>query len=236
DAEGVPRGRGVSGAVPDHRLQPLHRAWIRPPAWHGPAEGRRAVRPLAAVPVQPHAPRRGEEPHAARLEGAEPPAPAVRVQRDPLHDAGPQRSAGRASAPRSGAGRRARPLADVRAPGRDACQRHRPRRRVMTDLSTTYLGLALRNPLVASAGPLCESVDNIRRMEDAGAAAVVLPSLFEEQITVESHELDRYLSDGTESFAESLTYFPDLGRYNIGPDAYLEHVRRAKATVDIPII
>jgi dihydroorotate dehydrogenase (fumarate) len=106
----------------------------------------------------------------------------------------------------------------------------------MPDLSTTYLGLTLRSPLVASAGPLCESVDNIRRMEDAGAGAVVLHSLFEEQITLESRELDRYLSDGTDSFAESLTYFPDMQRYNLGPDGYLEHIRRAKAAVDIPVI
>jgi dihydroorotate dehydrogenase (fumarate) len=106
----------------------------------------------------------------------------------------------------------------------------------MPDLSTTYLGLPLRSPLVASASPLCEDVGNIRRMEDAGAAAVVLHSLFEEQITLESHHLDRYLSHGTETFAESLTYLPDMARYRLGPDGYLEHVRRAKAAVDIPVI
>jgi dihydroorotate dehydrogenase (fumarate) len=104
------------------------------------------------------------------------------------------------------------------------------------DLSTSYLGLTLGSPLVASASPLCEELDNLRRMEDAGAAAVVLHSLFEEQITLESHSLDRYLSQGAESFAESLTYFPDLTSYNLGPDGYLEHVRRAKAAVDIPVI
>jgi dihydroorotate dehydrogenase (fumarate) len=106
----------------------------------------------------------------------------------------------------------------------------------MTDLTTTYLGLALGNPLVASASPLCEDIDNIRRMEDAGAAAVVLHSLFEEQITFESQHLDRYLSQGTESFAESLTYFPNVGEYRLGPDEYLDHVSRAKAAVKIPII
>ena len=105
----------------------------------------------------------------------------------------------------------------------------------MIDLSTSYLGLTLANPLVASAGPLCESLDEIRRMEDAGAAAVVLPSLFEEQITVEGSHLDRYLSRGTESHAEAVNYFPDLS-VRIGPDAYLEHVRRAKAAVAIPVI
>jgi dihydroorotate dehydrogenase (fumarate) len=106
----------------------------------------------------------------------------------------------------------------------------------MVDLSTRYLGLRLVNPLVASASPLCESVDNIRAMEDAGAAAVVLHSLFEEQIDVESTHLDRYLSHGSESYAEALDYFPDLTGYNLGPDGYLEHVRRAKEAVGIPII
>jgi dihydroorotate dehydrogenase (fumarate) len=106
----------------------------------------------------------------------------------------------------------------------------------MTDLSTTYLGLTLKNPLVVSASPLCEEIDNLRRMEDAGAAAIVLHSLFEEQITLESQELDRSLSAGTESFAESLTYFPDVTSYNLGPEGYLEHIRKAKAAVSIPII
>jgi len=106
----------------------------------------------------------------------------------------------------------------------------------MIDLATSYLGLSLPNPLVASAGPLCESLDNIRRLEDAGAAAVVLHSLFEEQITVEGSHLDAYLSHGAESYSEAVTYFPDMQSYKIGPDAYLEHIRRAKAAVRIPII
>jgi dihydroorotate dehydrogenase (fumarate) len=106
----------------------------------------------------------------------------------------------------------------------------------MTDLSTTYLGLNLKSPLVASSSPLCEDVDNIRRMEEAGAAAVVLHSLFEEQIDFESRHLDRFLSQGTESFAESLSYFPALANYKLGPDEYLEHLRRVKAAVHIPVI
>ena len=103
-------------------------------------------------------------------------------------------------------------------------------------LSTSYLGLSLKNPLVVSAGPLCEGIGNIRRMEDAGAAAVVLHSLFEEQINRDSHELDRYITHGAESFAEAVSYFPDMTDYNLGPDGYLEHLRRAKAAVGIPII
>jgi dihydroorotate dehydrogenase (fumarate) len=106
----------------------------------------------------------------------------------------------------------------------------------MTDLSTSYLGLSLKNPLVVSPSPLCQELGNIRQMEDAGASAVVLHSLFEEQLSLESEGLDHFLAQGTESFAESLSYFPDMGRYNLGPDAYLEHIRKAKAAVKIPII
>jgi len=106
----------------------------------------------------------------------------------------------------------------------------------MIDLSTTYLGINLKNPLVVSASPLAEELANIRRMEDSGAAAIILPSLFEEQISIESSALDHFLQQGTESFAESLTYFPDLTGYNLGPEGYCEHVRRAKAAVDVPII
>jgi dihydroorotate dehydrogenase (fumarate) len=104
------------------------------------------------------------------------------------------------------------------------------------DLSTTYLGLALKNPLVPSASPLSRSIDHIRRMEDEGAAAVVMYSLFEEQITHESRQLHHYLDYSAESFAEALTYFPDLDHYNIGPDEYMNLVSRAKQAVNIPVI
>jgi dihydroorotate dehydrogenase (fumarate) len=104
------------------------------------------------------------------------------------------------------------------------------------DLSTTYLGLKLRTPLVPSASPLSEDVDTIRALEDAGASAVVLHSLFEEQLTLERHELFHYLSQGTHSFAESLTYFPEPEFFRVGPEDYLDHIRKAKEAVDIPII
>src|SRR5262245_51213231 len=104
------------------------------------------------------------------------------------------------------------------------------------DLTTTYLGLELKNPLVASASPLSKKLDLVRRLEDAGAAAMVLYSLFEEQITHESRELDHYLSRGAEHYAEALNYFPDLERYNIGPEPYLEHLHRIKQAVGIPVI
>ncbi len=106
----------------------------------------------------------------------------------------------------------------------------------MIDLSTTYLGLQLRNPIVPSSSPLMQKVDNIKRMEDAGAAAVVLHSLFEEQITRESYALDHYLNLGAESHAEAMSYFPDLQSYNIGPNGYLEYIRKVKEAVAIPVI
>jgi len=106
----------------------------------------------------------------------------------------------------------------------------------MLDLTTTYLGLHLKNPLVASASPLSRKIDSARRLEDAGAAAIVMYSLFEEQITHDSHELNHYLERGTHAFAESLSYFPDLEHYNLGPEPYLEHLHSLKQAVDIPVI
>jgi len=105
------------------------------------------------------------------------------------------------------------------------------------DLSTTYLGLKLRTPLVPSAaGPLTEDIGNIKLMEDSGAAAVVLYSLFEEQLRLERYELHHHLTQGTESFPEALTYFPEPAEFHVGPEQYLKHIARAKAAVDIPII
>jgi dihydroorotate dehydrogenase (fumarate) len=104
------------------------------------------------------------------------------------------------------------------------------------DLSTRYLRLKLKNPLVASSSPLCEDVGNIRRLEDAGAAAVVLHSLFEEQIALESEELDRAISAAEERGPEALSHFPDMTGYNLGPDGYLNHIRKCKEAVRIPII
>src|ERR1035438_3186181 len=106
----------------------------------------------------------------------------------------------------------------------------------MIDFSTKYLGLALNGPIVVSSTPLSESIDNVRRMEDAGASAIVLTSLFEEQLELESKALDEDLSRGTESFAESLGYLPDLNDYRMTHEGYLEHLRRAKEAVKIPIL
>jgi dihydroorotate dehydrogenase (fumarate) len=106
----------------------------------------------------------------------------------------------------------------------------------MVDLTTKYMGLTLKNPLVPSASPLSSSVDNIKRMEDAGAAAVVLHSLFEEQIEFNAEALAHFLERGTESYAEALTYFPPFEEYRREPDEYVELIREAKEAVDIPII
>jgi dihydroorotate dehydrogenase (fumarate) len=106
----------------------------------------------------------------------------------------------------------------------------------MIDLTTNYLGMKLKHPVVPSASPLSDSLDKIKRLEDAGASAIVMYSLFEEQIVGESHLLDHYLSYGAESFAEALDYFPEMDSYNVGPHAYLDLIRRAKESVQIPII
>jgi dihydroorotate dehydrogenase (fumarate) len=106
----------------------------------------------------------------------------------------------------------------------------------MTDLSTTYLGLPLRGPLVASAGPITGDFNGLLRLQAAGAAAVVLPSLFEEQITHESLDIHAMLESSAERFAEALTFFPDLDEYNAGPRTYLEYLTEAKLALEIPVI
>ena len=104
------------------------------------------------------------------------------------------------------------------------------------NLTTNYLGMLLKNPLVASSSPLSHTVDSIRRLEDAGLAAVVMYSLFEEQIGFDSYYIDYHLTQGSDSYAESISYFPDMQSYNVGPDQYVDLIRRAKEAVDIPII
>ncbi len=104
------------------------------------------------------------------------------------------------------------------------------------NLTTSYLGMLLKNPIVASSSPLSHNVDSIRRLEDAGAAAVVMYSLFEEQITFDSYYIDYHLTQGTDSYAESISYFPDMQSYNVGPDEYIDLIRRAREAVNIPII
>src|SRR5690606_22838171 len=105
----------------------------------------------------------------------------------------------------------------------------------MTNLSTAYLGLKLRSPLVVSANPLSQSVDNIVRMQEAGASAVVLYSLFEEQLRLDREQLFYHLEAQADSHWEAQRYVPDID-FRVGPEGYLEHIRKARAAVDIPII
>jgi len=105
----------------------------------------------------------------------------------------------------------------------------------MPDLSTSYLGLSLKNPIMPSPSPLMRKVDNVKRMEDAGAPAIVLHSLFEEEIRQASQEFDHYLNYGADSYWEALSYFPEVD-LRIGPDGYLDHIRKVKAAVGIPVI
>lgn len=104
------------------------------------------------------------------------------------------------------------------------------------DITTTYLGLKLNSPIVPSAGPLSQDISDIREMEDAGAGAVVLYSMFEEQIEHEALELDWHTSVHAESYAEATSYFPEPFEYKLGPDEYLNHIRKAKEAVSIPVI
>jgi dihydroorotate dehydrogenase (fumarate) len=104
------------------------------------------------------------------------------------------------------------------------------------DLSTNYLGLKLKNPLVASSSPICQDVANVKRIEDAGAAAVVLHSLFEEQIEIEAEELDRAYMESSELYAEATTQLPEMTDAIVGPEGYLEHIRKCKQAVQIPVI
>ena len=106
----------------------------------------------------------------------------------------------------------------------------------MINLNTKYLGLELKNPLISAASALSKKPTHVKKMEDAGISAVVMYSLFEEQITHDSLAYNYYLERGTNRFAESLDYFPDLDMYNVGPDQYLEQIRKNKETVDIPVI
>ncbi len=132
----------------------------------------------------------------------------------------PDRAGGGGRRPREGGGRR-------RAGGGDG---------MTVELRTRYLGLDLANPLVPSASPLCSRIDTLRRLRDAGAAAVVLPSLFEEQIEHEAIQLQGLLEWASYSYVEAATYFPELEDYNTGPDAYVRHLELTKQELDIPVI
>ncbi|MGE5365602.1 MAG: dihydroorotate dehydrogenase-like protein [Bacteroidota bacterium] len=104
------------------------------------------------------------------------------------------------------------------------------------DLTTNYMGLKLKNPIVPSASPLSENVDTVRQLEDAGASAIVMYSLFEEQINHEAKALDFYLTETMDNSPEAISYFPMAHEYKLGPEEYLTHITKLKAAVDIPVI
>ena len=104
------------------------------------------------------------------------------------------------------------------------------------DFTTTYLGLELKNPIVPSASPLSHTLESMKRMEESGAAAIVMYSLFEEQIIRETAELNYHLNYGSESFFEARSYFPDIHEYNLGPEEYIDLLRKAKKALSIPVI
>ena len=106
----------------------------------------------------------------------------------------------------------------------------------MTDLTTTYMGLTLKNPIVPSASPLSKKMDGIRQMEDAGASAITMYSLFEEQIDLQALAQHHFIEQTTFMSAEATAYFPKAADFNRGPDGYLDLIREAKAAVDVPII
>ena len=106
----------------------------------------------------------------------------------------------------------------------------------MTDLTTTYMGVTLKSPIVPSASPLSKTIEGIAQMVNAGAAAVTMYSLFEEQITLEAISLHNRLEQGSWNYAEALTYYPTASDYNRGPEGYLDLIREAKRAVDVPII
>src|SRR5215207_2658003 len=120
--------------------------------------------------------------------------------------------------------------------GRRATDSFSESEKMMVDLSTEYMGLRLKNPVVASASPLSGTLDGIRRLEDAGVGAVVMPSLFEEQIYLESVSLSDHLDRGTFSTAEALGYFPEMKAYGVGPGQYLEVLHSAKLAVGVPVV
>jgi dihydroorotate dehydrogenase (fumarate) len=106
----------------------------------------------------------------------------------------------------------------------------------MTDLTTTYLGLTLKNPIVASASPLSKKLESAKKLDEAGVGAIVMYSLFEEQIIHDSLELDHFLTRGTDSFAEAMSYLPDISSYATGPGKYLDHITAIKKAVSVPVI
>src|ERR1017187_2071494 len=249
DRHGLPRGGRLRGTRADHRLLPLHRARLPTGTGSGAAEARGRKRLLATVPVG-SATGRFRRPAQARLRAAQGRPRPVHGQRDALQHAQARRTraGGRTGRARAGAGAPA--LCLLPAPGRAqrspvtgrwgpsrgrACGLN-PEHNPPMNLSTQYLGLKLENPLVIGASPFCDSVDSACRLQEAGAAAVVMRSLFEEQIESEIRALAHHIESPAESNAEATSYFPNFSEYQLAPDQYLRQIEALKRAISIPVI
>src|SRR5215472_1657221 len=230
--ESVPGSGGIRRSGGYHCLQPLHCARHQHDNGDAKPESGSEHGAMAVVSLQSRAAPAGRKSTPARFCRTPRENRGLLQARTAFQDARKSRTACCKRIARPGSGRRERPTRSLRI------SRH-PKIRYRNDsmnLTTRYLGFKLRTPLVPSASPLSEKIDNIKRMEDAGAAAVVFHSLFEEQIRREHHDLEFYLEQGTDSYAESLSYFPVRREFKVGPEAYLEHIAQAKDAVDIPVI
>src|SRR6186713_134011 len=216
----------------------MHRARHRHAPWHEAGGPRRRLRLLAPPAVRPDDARARHESVPARLAATTDSARGVSIQRSPLQVADPdtprccQEDAGPGAARARGA------VPDVRGPGVARWQPLPPALagRVIVTLATRYLGLQLAHPIVASASPLTATFDGMRRLEDAGAAAVVMSSLYEEQIRAEDEAYVRFTEHGSFSQAETGSYFPELPDYDSGVSGHLETLRRATESLRIPVI
>ena len=220
-------------AVADHRLQPLHRPWHRDVHLDEPPERGGSQRLLAPLPLRPAArPARGA--HPFHLDSHKPHLPfkdfAMKEARFAmLTRSNPERAEQLLSLAQRDIDERWHFYEQMAGVERTAPWADGRGASMNVDLTTRYLGLALANPLVISACSLTGKLDTLRRLEDAGAAAAVMPSLFEEQIEHDEMAIDRFYEHGAESFPEALSYFPELNDYNTGPDAYLRPHRGGQA-------
>ena len=229
------RGRGLSGNVADPGVLAMHRARHRHAPRHEAGGPGRRLRLLAAVPLRSDDAGTRPEPVPARLTAAAHSAGGVSRQRSPLQVAGPDPSGPGQAPARRGAARTRGAVPPLRGPGDARRQPVRPECHVMK-LGSRYLGLQLAHPIVAAASPLTATLDGMRRLEDAGAAAVVMASLYEEQIRAEDTAYALFTEHGSESQAEATSYFPELPDYDGGVSGYLETVSRASASLAIPVI
>src|SRR5581483_3391363 len=231
---------------PDHRLRPLHRPWLPPSPRRGAAEARRRQRLLDAFPLRspPGGERRTRPP--PRLRRTERRSRQVHRQRDPFRHPSQCRPGTRHRARWPRPAVCAPPLRALSSPLRPRRRRpgstgrrargRRTRRPTPMKLTTTYLGLKLNNPLVVGASPFCDDVHVARELQDAGASALVMRSLFEEQVDFEQRALTHQIETPAESYAEATSYFPGFAEYQFSPDQYLRQIDRLRKSLTIPVI